>query len=100
MEAQAPIHLTLKQYAEYKALKEGVDPTLVSKVISCESSWISDVKGDGGHSIGISQINLPSHKNFTVEKAEDPYLAIDWLVLKLKHGEGSQWTCFRSRTPN
>ena len=96
MEAQAPIRLSLKQYAEYKALKEGVDPALVSKVISCESSWNPTVAGDSGHSIGISQIHLPSHKNFTVQKAQDPYLAIDWLVGKLKLGEGRQWTCYKN----
>lgn len=65
-------------------------------VVNCESSFNPDAIGDGGDSHGLSQINLPSHRNVTEEMAHDPQFALRFLAGHLKAGDGNMWTCFRN----
>ena len=108
VKAQAPILPILssveemKGYATERAKEAGVSPVTVLAVISCESQWIPTAVGDYGHSIGLAQINLPSHTSVSREMAEDPRYAINFLVNNLKDGNGNMWTCYRmlkSKTP-
>lgn len=84
-------------YATREAVQAHVDPATVLAVINCETggTWASKIVGDHGQSHGLVQIYAPAHPDISLEKAEDPYWAIDYLVEELSTGRGSQWTCFR-----
>lgn len=77
-----------------EAQEAKIDPTEVYKIIQCESGWNVDAIGDHGTSYGLVQIHLPAHPEITVEEAEDPRFAVDFLVSNLKSGNGHLWSCY------
>lgn len=82
-------------YAKEKALKEGVDESVVLTVIGCESHWNPSARGDHGHSRGLAQIHALYHPDVSDKEADNPKFAIDFLVEHLAAGDGALWTCFR-----
>ena len=99
--ATAPIEPPLSskeemiEYATVQALQAKISPSTALTVIKCESSWNPKAIGDGGYSHGLVQIHSPSHPEISIEQAEDPKFAIDFLIYHLKAGNGNMWTCFR-----
>lgn len=81
-----------------KALQYGVSTTTLTKVISCESSFVETAMGDGGYSRGLVQIHAKYHPDVTYAQATDPEFAIDFLARNLSEGRGSMWTCYRNLT--
>lgn len=77
------------------AHRYGVDPDVMMAVIRCESRLDASVRGDGGHSRGLAQINDFYHPEVTDVQAFDPYFSIGFLARYLAEGKGNQWTCFR-----
>lgn len=82
-------------FATQEALAARVDPQEVLDIIQCESQWNTHAVGDHGHSFGLSQINLPSHRAVSQEQAENPRFAIDFLVKNIATGNAHRWTCAR-----
>lgn len=66
------------------------------KVVACESSFQRTIRGDGGESVGLVQIYLKAHPTVTVEEAENPDFAINFLAYHLSKGNGKIWTCYRN----
>ena len=60
-----------------------------------ESTWDADAIGDGGHSIGLVQIHLPSHPEVTREQAKDPAFALNFIVDEFQNGNEWKWSCWR-----
>ena len=85
----------IELYINYKATEQGVSPAVVKKVIECESQYKITALGDGGHSRGLVQIHDKYHPDVSDEEAYNPQFAVDFLVQKLKEGQGRQWTCFK-----
>lgn len=85
-----------KYYAVEMALQAEVPPQEVLKTIECESNWDHLAQGDNNSSIGLSQINLPSHPHVSREAAEDPKYAIDFMVNEFEVGNKEIWTCARN----
>ncbi len=68
------------------------------QIIDCESGWNPEAKGDGGKSIGLWQIHLPSHnKNITKECALNPECATDYAVWLIKQNGFRDWSCFKKQ---
>lgn len=82
-------------YATQQALVAKIEPSVVLSVIACESNWVPTAVGDHGHSHGLVQIYDTAHPQVSVEQAEDPKYAINFLVNELKAGNGHLWTCWR-----
>lgn len=85
----------MKAYVEKRALEEGINPSVPIAVIECESHWDSDAVGDHGHSHGLVQIYNSYHPEITMNEANDPRFAIDYLLSNLKDGRGHLWSCYR-----
>lgn len=88
----------INQIIERKAWVYGVNPNLISSIVSCESSFninatnISPVE----ESYGLVQINTLVH-DISIEQAKDPEFAIDFLAKNLKNGKAPRmWvTCYQ-----
>lgn len=84
-----------------QAEKYNVSAETMRKVIQCESTgsttiqshWVKN--GEREESYGLVQIHLPSHPHVTLEEAQDPKFAIEFLAKHLAQGQGKLWTCFR-----
>ena len=61
-----------------------------------ESGWHPTAVGDGGDSLGMVQINLPSHPDVTPEQANDPHFALTFIVDEFLAGNEWKWTCWRA----
>ena len=61
-----------------------------------ESGWYDKAVGDNGHSIGIVQINLPSHPHVTRAQAEDARFALNFIVDAFLKGDEWMWTCWKA----
>ena len=86
---------TIKQIIELAAEKHGADYSKMLAVANCESGLKPYAIGDGGDSIGLFQIHLPSHPSVSREEALDPHFAADWSAKKFAAGFGNIWTCYR-----
>lgn len=76
------------------ALCHEINPQKFLKTAKCESSLREKAIGDGGNSMGIFQIHLPSHPSVTKEEAFDPYFASEWSAKKFKKNPNI-WTCYK-----
>lgn len=85
----------MEAFAEQQAHEMGVSSAVVKAVISCESGWNPEARGDGGYSRGLVQIHSQYHPDVTDEMADDPRYAITFLVEHLAAGQGNLWTCYR-----
>jgi len=61
-----------------------------------ESTWNPKAVGDGGQSLGLVQIHLPSHPTVTKEQALDYIFAINFIVDEFLSGNEKYWTCWRA----
>lgn len=77
------------------AIRHEIDVQKFLKTAKCESSLRPKAVGDGGKSMGIFQIHLPSHPSVSKEEAFDPYFASDWSAKKFKENPRI-WTCYRN----
>lgn len=84
------------------------DPTLMTKIMKCESSLRNYVWGDGGKSFGIAQFRKETFYEFAVMAKEEMKAAKIWparwhypqhqvflLNWGIDHGYGNRWTCYR-----
>lgn len=78
------------------AKKYGVSRETLYKTIECESNFVTDARGDGGKSRGLSQIHSDYWPEITDDMADDPSFAVDFMAKKFSEGKGHLWTCFRS----
>ena len=78
-------------YAE----KYGVSEYEMKQTVFHESHYDRYDIGDDGNSYGIAQIHLPSHKGITVEQAQDPHFALDFMAKNFKAGHARMWTGYR-----
>lgn len=85
----------VKELARTTAISHGLDVNKFVWVVGCESSYKYNAKGDGGYSHGVVQIHAPSHPQITLEQAEDPHFALEWMANEWKSGRSRQWTCAR-----
>lgn len=84
------IELIKKEAAEHN-----VSADTMVKVIACESSFVKRAIGDSGKSHGLAQIHSPSHPTITLEQAEDPEFAVNFMAENISKGKGNLWTCYR-----
>ena len=69
---------------------------VMDNVVRCESGYNPEAEGDKGNSIGLSQINLPSHLSVSKEEAQDIDFALKFMAENISMGNGDHWTCFRT----
>ena len=86
----------LKDYLKVVSDTYELDYDVFLKTALCESGLNPSAIGDSGNSVGIFQINLPSHPNVSEEQALDPYWNIDWAGQHFNTPE--MWTCYRLLT--
>jgi len=86
---------TVKELVTLKAKEYKVSETLLTKVIQCESSFVTNARGDNNHSRGLVQIHNLYHPDVSDEQADNPEFAIDFLAKNIALGKGSMWTCHR-----
>lgn len=70
--------------------------------INCEdTTWNpqkqSDIVKNGirEESYGLAQINIPSNPNVTIEQAQDPNFAIEFMAKNMGAGRSDMWSCYR-----
>lgn len=89
----------LESLADERADYYKVSRSVVRAVIACESTWDRYAVGDGGHSHGLVQIFMPVWEDeVTIEQAQNPYWAIDFLAKQISLGNGDLWTCYKKIT--
>lgn len=71
----------------------GIDENKFLYTAECESSLNPSAIGDGGNSIGLFQIHLPSHPSVTKELALDAQWAIRWSAEKFRE-DPTIWVCY------
>lgn len=84
-----------KELVTHFATTYNVSEKLMTSIIKCESNFDTDVVGDHGHSHGLVQIYLPAHPDISIQQANDPVFAVEYLADQLSKGNGRQWSCFR-----
>lgn len=87
--------LTIDEKIDVAAAKYNVSPSLMKKVIFCESSYNPKAVGDGGTSFGLSQIHTPAWPNITKEQAFDEDFAIEFMAEKFSKNKQNLWSCYR-----
>lgn len=89
--------LSIPDKIEYFADKYHVDSKVMHKIIKCESNYNPKAKNVSSieNSHGLVQININAHKTVTIEQAQDPNFALEFLAENLADGKGRMWTCFR-----
>lgn len=60
------------------AQAQGIDPAALAALISWESGFNPQARGDSGLSLGLGQIHMPAHPDVTEAQAFDPNFAIPW----------------------
>lgn len=93
--AETPQVVSIDALIHTTALKYHLNEQHLRAVIDCESDFVVDAVGDGGASIGLAQIHLPSHPEISREQAEDPAFAIDFMGKMWANGEEEAWSCYR-----
>lgn len=93
----------LKEMATKVAIANGLNTDHFLGVIDCETgnTWDTTIQskyirkdGTQEQSFGLVQINLPSHTNITLQQAEDPEFAINWMAEEWVAGRQSEWSCW------
>lgn len=87
---------TIDELISFYASHYKVSASQMRNTIKCESSFNTKAVGDGGHSIGLSQINLPSHVTISRSQAENPRFAIEFMAQEFSKGHQKIWTCYRN----
>lgn len=87
------------EYIDKVAKDKNLNASLMKNVIDCESEFNPRAVGDGGDSLGLVQINMPSHKYISPEQAYNPHFAIDFMADMWSKGHADAWTCYRQLTP-
>lgn len=90
----------VRAYIVLESKKQGVDATLVDKIVKCESNYNGLAVGDSGNAVGLAQF-WPETFDRMAKKAEiDPmYKRPDYrsqikiLVWAVKTGN-DEWTCW------
>lgn len=93
------------------AVKHGLDPNKRSELFAtvlCEAPKNADgtydpagqsrhitKKGTREDSWGVTQINLPSHKDITRVQAQSAEWSINWMASAFSDGKEAMWTCWR-----
>jgi len=91
------VPLIKKIAAEY-----GVSSHLMTELVRCESSFVSDVQSnyrysDGGReeSFGLSQIHLRAHTTVSIEQANNPDFALRFMAKQISQGNAKIWSCYK-----
>lgn len=86
---------TVKEMVIKTAERHSLNVKMFDAVVRCESSYDWLAVGDHSTSIGVAQINLPSHPTVSREMAENPQQALEWMANKWDEGQENIWTCYR-----
>ncbi len=92
---QASVSRSVRDIVVEAAIRNDIDVKKFLATAQCESSLRPGVTGDGGNSIGLFQIHLPSHPQVTKEEAFDAYWSAEWSAKKFKINPNI-WTCYRN----
>lgn len=79
----------------YYADKYNVDGLTMLKVAKCESGFNPLAIGDGGKSIGLFQIHLPSHPEIIKQETLNPIFSIEWTAKEFSKGNQWKWSCWK-----
>ena len=93
MTVEAPEYI--KTIIDNNAEKYGLKSQILTDVIRCESSFVTNARGDNGHSRGLSQIHNLYDPDVTDEMADNPEFAVDFMAKNIASGKGSLWSCYR-----
>ena len=93
--------LSISMQIDYFAVLYGIDSSVVSKVIQCESEGKVTAMGDGGRSYGIAQFQKETFLRMEKKLGEDlnydsAYDQIKLLSFAISEGWGNEWTTYRA----
>lgn len=77
------------------ATKYGVSHVELYNTIKCESDFVVDAIGDNGLAYGLSQIRIDYHPDISLEQADNPAYAIDYMAHEFSYGNEREWSCAR-----
>lgn len=86
------VKVLVDQYAD----RYSVSRTTMHSVVNCESSYDYNIVGDQGRSHGLAQIFGPANPDISIEEANNPDFALDFMASNISKGRGSKWTCYRN----
>lgn len=92
----AVVSLTTREEMEAYIIRES--PRQAQEIIdtiACESDFLPTATGDHGMSHGLIQLHQPSHPKISIETAEDPKWALDYIISEFKASREEQWSCWR-----
>ena len=77
------------------SIEYGLNETVFTSVLKCESGLNPNAVGDKGTSLGIAQIHIPAHASISPVQAFNPAWAIDWSGQQFAMGNAHIWSCYR-----
>lgn len=86
--------MDIEQMIRETAVRYEIDGQMFLETAKCESSLHPAAIGDGGESVGLFQIHLPSHPEVTAILALNPIESIEWSAKKFK-ADPTIWTCYK-----
>lgn len=87
--------MSVEEVVHHFADQYNVSAERMLVTMKCESSLNPKAIGDGGHSYGIAQIHLPSHRNITIEQAQSIPFSAEFMAQEFSKGNARIWTCYR-----
>ena len=83
----------LDKMVKQAGAKYGIDPAWIKAIVMTEApSLQTDIRGDGGKSVGLAQIYGPANPGITAAQAADPNFAINYIAKRMSD--------FKKRYPN
>lgn len=97
LEAPKSPFLDIEHYAENAAIRTGIDVSQFRRLITCESNWDEEAKGDRGTSLGILQFKKDTFALFAKKYGianpdiSDTIQQIDLAVQMIRDGYLFHW---------
>jgi soluble lytic murein transglycosylase-like protein len=92
--------MSVLSFSALRSLADSVgfpDPDLAASVAMAESGGNANAVGDSGHSLGLWQINIPSHPEADTSQLFDPtYNAQIALAISKNGTNWNPWTTYRT----
>lgn len=77
------------------ASQHGLNTNHFLATINCESGWNTHAIGDAGQSFGLAQIYRPAHEEVSIDEAEDPTFALNWMADEWSGDNAHLWSCWK-----
>lgn len=87
--------VSVKEYVYEQAKKAGVNPFKADWIVSHESQYGKNMKGDDGNSRGVWQVSKIWHPEVSDACAYDLGCSTKWSLARIAAGHINEWSTYR-----